>query len=378
MGNGVIFLFILISATTHCCTKIAAERIKPTHPKVKSLGYLDSPYYVTDSCDKSTNVSITLGTFQFYVKSLPSLQCVEILTSGVLTGASCSLPPHCGEVVYTTIKSGFFSSVGRCEGLGFTNTINSNENSWLKGWKLVYNVSFTGTLEAVSDSVVILYDFDRDLYEMVPKFSLEYEYMKLIKNEVVVPTMLSTDDTRFCRERVSPSSNIQLSSCVAKTLDELPCSCRLPAYTSLPSFTSETDKMFVFNADQAFSYRMISAADVPTHVRVEFFDVHKGLYVICPAYTMSGSIATQYLKGLGSALASSILAIIGTVWQYVSVLLFEFLSVALTPTVSSAIIYASVAQVYLYKYTRIPHPYMVLIISVAFVSLFSLIIVSLH
>nr|UHS71803.1 MAG: hypothetical protein [Permutotetraviridae sp.] len=379
MGNRAIFLFIISITRILCfCPISTAEILKPMHPKIRTLGYTNVDSYITDSCDKSSNVTITLGTFQYYVKPLPSLQCVEILTTGLLSGASCSLPPHCGEVVYTNIRSGLLTSVGRCEGLGFTDTANSNENDWLKGWKLVYNVSFTGTLEAVSDAMVILYDFDRDQYEMTPKFSLDYEYLKLVGNELIVPSMITTDDTRFCRERIAPSSNIQLASCSTKRLDQLPCACRLPAYTNVPSFTSETEKMFVFVQDQAFSYRITNVPDVSVHVRIEYFSVHKGLYVECPAYTMSGSIATQYLKGLGSALASAILAILGTLWKYISVLLFEFFSVAITPTISSAIVYASVLQMFLYKNIGVPHPYMFLLIFFGLVSMFSLIIISLH
>lgn len=376
LGNGAIFLLIITFAGPSAGEN--AHGLRPQHPQVRTLGFADIQHYITDSCDKNANVNISLGAFQYYVKTLPALQCVEILTTGILSGVSCSLPPHCGEVTYTNIRSGLLSSVGRCEGLGFTGVANANESNWLKGWKLVYNFTTSGVLETVSSSMAILYDFDKNEYEMVPLFSLEYEYMKLIGSDLIIPEMIATDDTRFCRERLSPSQTVQMAACSSSNLNELLCACRLPAYTNVPSFTSATDKLFVYIKDQAFSYRVSNVPDVSLHVKVEYFTVSKGLYVVCPAYTMSGSITTQYLKGLGSALASSLLAIIGTLWQYISVLVFEFLSVAITPTTSSAMVYATLVQMFLYKNIGVPHPYVVLIVFGTLVSVFSLIIISLH
>lgn len=350
-------------------------QIHPPYPLMRMSPRL-TPERIASACSDGANVSIALNDLQYFVRPLPDTQCVEIITTGSLSSASCSLPPHCGSSKYTQINSGWFSSLGRCEGLGFTNTTTAGNLQWSNGWKGVFNVTITGIHEELETHISVIFDYDKLEYTLYPTDFIGTSFVILnFQNELRFPPLHQTTDSRYCRTRVQTSHSLQPLTCTSSSLQQLPCKCNLPAYTSKQEYPTPSDTKLLFRHEYAYQYIQIPEnPPVPPHGEIRFFGVDRGLYTVCPAYSMTTSITTQYLKGIGSALAHASLAVLATLWSYVSRVVDEVVDRVISPQLSSSMVYAGFTTWYLVSRQALPHIYTIIFIYIFLTTLYSFII----
>lgn len=199
-------------------------------------------------------------------------QCIQIVT-GSPTKESCSLPPYCGEVEYTLIKSGWFSSSGLCTARPFARVgdyANDATNNWVTQYWHFYPTGFEPTL--ISNMYFVRSENKRWAIATEAYLST-YPYVDGLDN-LITPPLITTTDGRYCTRTFSNN----------------------PIRSSLVWYDSPNEALY-------YEQVMMAAAgpyyDCEKPIRPQIHNLTHSIYFV-PQYNSAGCFYVAYFKPLAS------------------------------------------------------------------------------